>query len=162
MADNYEFDEIHKLLSEGNLDLALHRIYDPADDTIKARFDNDLNHAWYIVGDIHSKKGEYEKALTAFKKSLDDRPDDMEARWALGDVYSSLGQYSDAEIHFSKALEINPDSKEMKYNLANALYDQGKYKDAIKFYKDIPNDEPSIGNKAMKNLGLAKSKLKRK
>lgn len=56
MSNSDVFEEIHVLLKQGHLEEALCKLYNSRNDTIKPPYDDDLNHAWYAVGDIYFRK----------------------------------------------------------------------------------------------------------
>ena len=160
MSNNDVFDPIHTLLKQRHLEEALRRVYDPRKDAIKSPFDQDLNHAWYIVGDIYYRSKRVKKAIIAFQRSLEDWREDSEAHCALGSCYTRLRQFSKAENSLRKALALKPKSEDLIYNLANALFDQKKYEEAIQWYKKVRNLDSVVGKRAVKNLKLAKSRFR--
>ena len=152
------FDEIHKLLKAGDYEAALSSIYDYKNNRIYLPFQNDLNHAWYIVGDIFYKQGDIEYAISCFKKALSDWPEDVEAICALGSCYSYIAKPEKAEGYLSKGLLISPGNPTLLYNYANALFDQKKYRDAIRYFRKIEQEE-EIYSLAQSNIKKAKKKL---
>ena len=160
MTNSNVFEVIHVLLTQGHLEEALRILYNSRNDTIKPPYDHDLNHAWYVVGDIYFRNKDFKRAVHAFKHSLDAWQEDSDAYLAIGNCYDELCEYTAAEDHFRKALEINPKCERSMFNLGNMLFDQEKYQEAIECYKEVVNSDTVVGKRSYKNIKLAKSRLK--
>ena len=160
MSNRDVFEEIHALLKQGHLKKALCNLYNSRNDTIKPPYNYDLNHAWYVVGDIYFRNKDFKRAVPAFKHSLDSWQEDGDAYLAIGNCYDELCEFAAAEDHFRKALEINPKCDKSMYNLGNMLFDQEKYKESIECYEKVVNRDTAVGKMSYKNLKLAKSRLK--
>ncbi len=156
------FDHIHEMLNNKNYGQVLGILLNPELTKIEEPYRSDLNHAWYIVGDIFYRLEKYEQAISAFKKSLDDRPDDVEAIMALANSYSEANMPEKAEEILRKGKEIDPDNSAITYNLANSLFDQGEYCRAIDFYRAINMSDGEIYGLAQKNIKRVKKLLRKK
>jgi len=156
------FKEIYKLLKTGKSAAALKIIYDENSGQINKLYSADLNHAWYVVGDIFFKLEKYEDALKAFKKSIRNRKDDWQALWAIGNCYSEIGRPVFTERYIRKALLYVDRNKrqDLNYNLGNALFDQGKYLESIKEYNKVKRSKNGgLRKLANKNYRHAKRKV---
>ena len=80
------------------------------------------------------KKGDYEAALTAFKKVTEMNPDYYDAWIGIGNSLFSLSRFNDAIEAFDATNEINPNLFEVWYNKGLALYFICKYDNAIKCF----------------------------
>lgn len=149
-----QFDKLHKLQRAGKSEAVLSLLFDKSTGRIKKPYNTDLNHAWYIVGDLLYKKKQYKKAIHAFKKALVSWSSDIEALWAIANCYSNLGKPGWARFYLSKAMQIDKKQDALKYNLANALFDMGKYDEALKHYK-------GVGKKDKQLFKLARSNIKK-
>ena len=156
------FEEIHELLRAENFTAALALLLDQRSGKIRPTFEHDLNHAWYVVGDINYRMQFLDKAVEAFRKALDDWPEDAEACMALGNALSDLGNAKEAETWFRRGLDLTPVSEGLQYNLANALIDQGREKEAAEILLRIPGSDSETSQLARKNLELVKARLKRR
>ncbi|ARN73939.1 tetratricopeptide repeat protein [Oceanicoccus sagamiensis] len=156
------FDLIHDLLKRKEYDSVLDLIFNPKLFVIESPYCEDLNHAWFIVGDIFYKKGSYEKAISSFKKSLDDWPEDIEAMLALANCYSEVSLPKKVEELLKKAKSIAPENGSISYNLANSLFDQGEYLRAISLYKEVDCADIEIYEMAKKNIKKSRAMLKKK
>jgi tetratricopeptide (TPR) repeat protein len=69
-------------------------------------------------GYIYYKKGQYEKAISAFTKAIEINPTHERAYSIRGLAYAGKSQYDKAISDINKALEINPSDAEAYNNLA--------------------------------------------
>ncbi|MGP0172773.1 tetratricopeptide repeat protein [Pseudomonas sp. NCHU5208] len=149
------FIEIHDLLRKKRYEDALGKIYNKAKGTIRRDFQNDENHAWYIVGDIFFKQSNYEMAIHSFKKSLESREDDIEACCALANSYSAMDMPDKSIVYLIAGLKHKPDSSTLNYNLGNAYFDIGEHKKAIEHYERVHPQHEDIYEMAKKNIQRA-------
>jgi len=152
------FEEIYRLAGDGAFDAALGKLLDEAGARLVPPFDEDVNHAWYVVGDLYFKKGDFTAAARAFDRSVADRPDDHQALVALANCYSEIGSPSLTEKYLRLALKYKNDVS-LVFNLGNALFDQGKYREAIELYKIIPVDSGDIFKFSQANIRRAEEKI---
>lgn len=66
--------------------------------------------AWYFLhlGRCYRQKGQYEEALTAYKKALHRGPDDLFSHASLASIYALLNRQEEANAAAKKVLEIDP------------------------------------------------------
>jgi len=57
--ENYEI--IHQILQKKQFASALSLLLDPATGRVRRKFADDLNHAWYLLGDARYRLGELQK-----------------------------------------------------------------------------------------------------
>jgi tetratricopeptide (TPR) repeat protein len=134
---------------------AVEKIYDTRLRRLKTIFKTDINHSWYVLGDIYLRFGEYENALQAFKRALRNWPDDAQAMWAIADCYSAMNKLKLAERYYRHARGGDAATSELTYNIANSLFDQGRYKEAIIEYKAIGRVPDKLRSLVSRNLKLA-------
>ncbi len=161
MATEDAFGRINELVRRDMLVEALREIYDRQTGELKSPFLSDANHAWYVVGDIAFRLGDFESAIRAFTASVAAREDDIEALWALGNSYSEAGRADEAERILRRASTLDPQNEVLLYNLANALFDQEKYREAIDLYSSISQQNREVYEMAQKNLATSKTRLVR-
>jgi tetratricopeptide (TPR) repeat protein len=150
------FDEIYQLSRVGQYDAALAKLLGEDRAQLSAPYDSDLNHGWYVVGDVFYKKGEFRSAAEAFDKAIADRPDDHEALMALANCYFGLSMPEMAERYLRVALNFSDDPA-LIYNLGNALFDQGRNEEALAEYRRIPETAGEIYSRARKNIRAAQN-----
>ncbi|MEM5947266.1 tetratricopeptide repeat protein [Spirochaetia bacterium 38H-sp] len=90
--------------------------------------------AHILMGLIKLQKGETQKAIEYFDKSISLEPT-SEAFNNLGVAYRKIGKYNEAIRAFTKALQDFPPRADIYYNLANTYKDIGKSDKAIEAYK---------------------------
>src|ERR1700674_3020062 len=78
------------------------------------------------LGTEFLRKGQTDKAMIHFQKSLEIKPDHVEAIANLGNVFLRQGRVDEAIVQYNKALEIAPDYASVHTNLGTALLDKGE------------------------------------
>ena len=79
---------------------------------VQALFSVDTKSSLMTDGTNAYKKGDYEAALTAFKKVTEMNPDYYNAWIGIGNTLFSLGRFNDAIEAFDAAIRVNPDKFE--------------------------------------------------
>jgi putative PEP-CTERM system TPR-repeat lipoprotein len=65
--------------------------------------------SWKLKGDLHDKKGEKTKALTAFETGYQLSPSDPFIQRSLAHAYTSIGKFNEALLIVDKILTVTPD-----------------------------------------------------
>lgn len=146
------FDGIHNLLKAEKYHEVLELVLNQKRNRIRKPYDTDLNHAWYVVGNIFYKRNDFDYAISCFKKALKHWTEDVETMCALANSYSEIDQPNKAAYWLLKALKISPANPTFLYNYANALFDLKRYQKAIKYYLQIPLEVHDIYELARKNV----------
>lgn len=100
--------------------------------------------AWYNLGNIYLKKGNYQEARRCYQKTLEVRPTFAVAHSNLGCTYWAEGNLAEAIKEFSRAVRLNPNLVIPRFNLARlyeATYDYGK---ALKQYRKVLAIDPKF------------------
>ncbi|HEX8247935.1 MAG TPA: tetratricopeptide repeat protein [Pyrinomonadaceae bacterium] len=93
-------------------------------------------------GESYFSQGEFEAALTAYRKALKLDPNIYEAALFSGDAYVQTGDYDEAEIWYQKAIAINP-NRETAYRFsALPLMQQERFEQARDRYIEAYIVEP--------------------
>jgi len=82
-------------------------------------------------GDTYSSKGEYDRAIADYTKSIEINPKNASAYNNRGDAYSSKREYDRAIVDFSKAIEIDPKDTYAYRNRGAAYANKGEHDRAI-------------------------------
>jgi tetratricopeptide (TPR) repeat protein len=98
---------------------------------------------WYKKGTAFNVICDHVKALNAYNKAIELKPDYVEAWIKKGNELCALGDYDNGIKAFNKAIELKPDCAEAWYNKANRLEEIGNrsieasiaYKKAIELNK---------------------------
>ena len=117
-------------------------------------------------GNRNYKSGNYEQAITSYRKALEIRPNNAKAQFNLGDAYYAKQSYDTAYNEFQKVVEMSPDAKlksDAVYNMGNCLLAQNKYYDAFNIYKVSlklnPDNDNALYNLEYCRAHLVKSKI---
>ncbi len=105
-------------------------------------------------GDIQHNKGDYEKAIWCYRKSLALRPNFAGVENNLALVWLDLGNLDEAVRLFQEAIRHDPRAVESYNNLGTALERQGKTDEAIENYRAALRIKWEFPE-AHGNLGLA-------
>ncbi len=104
-----------------------------------------------INGMINLSLENWQKALSAFNKTLKCDNKFIEAYNNLGVTYSHLGNYEKAIENYKKAIELNKNYANAYNNLATQYDDLGNYSIAVKYYSKALKSNPEHLN-AQNNL----------
>jgi len=94
------------------------------------------------TGASYYNRGEYEKAIVAYKRAIELNPDSTEAYYHLGMSYSSLGKYKEAVEAYTRAIRIKSDYAAAYYNLGHAYSNLNRHDKAIKAFRQSIQHEP--------------------
>ncbi|HLM00412.1 MAG TPA: tetratricopeptide repeat protein [Pyrinomonadaceae bacterium] len=93
-------------------------------------------------GESHFSQGEFEEALTAYRKALKLDPHIYEAALFSGDAYVATNTYDEAEIWYQKAIAIDPLRETAYRRSAMPLMQQERYNEARDRYVEAYIVEP--------------------
>lgn len=120
---------------------------------IKRVFDSDIKNAlkaFHYAFDL-SKKGEFDKAIKEYEKSIKYRNDFGSAYLNLGVLLSRQNQAEKAIENYNKALENGIDSPYLYYNFGIAYSKLSDYDNAVRYYEKAIKKAPKY-QKAIDNL----------
>lgn len=157
------FGRIHALMRRGRNGEALAKLLDDTGRRIRKPYTENLNHAWYLIGEILYETENYLEAIKAYQKSYRNWSDDYQALWGVAECYSEMKRPRIAVRYWEKALSLAGHKDELIYNLGNAFFDLGEFAKAISCYVKVRKRSPSVYKLAAKNkrranriLGLVK------
>ena len=105
----------------------------------------DLADSWYNLGLLRRQAGQFDAALTAYRRALEERirgPEEVHLNRAV--IYTDhLRNDAAAERELNTALALNPGYEPALFNLANLREDQGRRDDALGLYRRILADNPN-------------------
>ena len=105
--------------------------------------DNIAAAAWFVVGCLHTKKGEREKANSAYDKTIHLDPSFFEAYNNRGVIKFQLGQYEWAIADYDEAIRLKPDLAKAYNNRGKAKYYLNLYASALVDYNQAIRLMPS-------------------
>jgi len=157
---NIALAEGNRLLDEDQVDMAVAAFKQAV------KLDPDLAEAWFklgiaysllemaahqsgdqVIGEDTSKakpnsQKAFEKAVDAYKKWLDAKPDDDAAWFNLGRAYAKLLKDEEAEKAFRQAVKLKPEEIEYLTELGGILIRLAKYREAIDPLKKAVEIDP--------------------
>jgi tetratricopeptide (TPR) repeat protein len=90
--------------------------------------------------------GDFTEAASYFERTIELKPDHVEALINLGAVYGRARNVDMAVKSLQRAVELSPDSIPARVNLASALSASGEFAAAIPHYEAILSAEPNSAN----------------
>ncbi|EHL01978.1 putative protein bimA [Glarea lozoyensis 74030] len=99
--------------------------------------------AWYGVGKVYEKLGNYEKAFAHFSSASLINPTNTILICSIGSILEKQKQHRQASSYFARATEMDPKSHMARYGKARSLMAIGDNKGALKdlmILKDIAPD----------------------
>ena len=106
-----------------------------------------MKHKLYnIRGTRYANLGQFDTAISCYKKALSIKPDYVEAHYNLGFSHHRLGQLDVAVRSYKKVVAINPDyaqSHDNKILSVIYLFSNGQILDAIDILQVLIKDNPS-------------------
>ncbi|WP_372682342.1 tetratricopeptide repeat protein [Desulfosarcina sp.] len=105
-------------------------------------------------------QGEYEEALTYFKRAAEASPDDPEAWYGLGSCYVGLDQQEEAIAAYKRPIEQDPDNDLAHFILAMYYKAIGQFDRVIPALKEVIRVDPT-NLRAQFELGRAYGALER-
>jgi arylsulfatase A-like enzyme/Tfp pilus assembly protein PilF len=129
--------------SEDRIDEAMAKIERVLDE------DPDILEAYYIRGNLLTKKKELEKALVAYQDALARDPEYKSALYGLASTYQELGRTKEAEVGFRRILELDPRDNRAYYMLAKIQVDRNDFEGALHLLKqavDIGSERAPLHN----------------
>ncbi len=113
---------------------------------------------FYQLGRYYQGQNRFAQAADAYRKALEYRKDDIEARNALATAYAAQGKLDQAIAEFEAILKVKPELAHLHNNLGYAYYLQGDFGKAVGAFKTAMALEPR-DPRTYNNLGLAYRKM---
>lgn len=111
----------------------------------------------YLLGRYHQGKLDYQKAIAAYERALEVKPDYVEVHNGLGVIYSMQGKHELSLRHFDKAIELAPQETYLYNNLGYAHLIRSNFAEAIKSLSKALSLDPE-NKRAQWNLAIAQEK----
>ncbi len=83
--------------------------------------------AYFESGNVHFKKGEYDRAIADYNRALDINSRHTDAYYHRGYIYHLKGEYDKALSDYNHAIEINAKYSQVYHNRGNIYLTKGKY-----------------------------------
>ena len=98
----------------------------------------------YKIGYILQNDGNYDDALTYYKKALELDKDNEYIYNSMASIYRHNKEYTSAQMYIRSSLAINDENPVTYYNYANLLVDMGNEEEAINMYKKALELDPDF------------------
>jgi tetratricopeptide (TPR) repeat protein len=98
------------------------------------KYNSKIDEAFFVLGKLAEKKGNYQNALELYKKVISVNPNNAYAHMQIGLINATiLENYEEALLHFSKASEEDPYSVEPYVRMAESAYKLGNIPQARQY-----------------------------
>ena len=97
---------------------------------------------YFELGIRELDSGNFDSAISAFKKAIKKNPTDPRVYNNLGIAYELTNDFEKARSAYEKAIEINPDNSSTLNNLAGLSLLEGKSEDATILYDSAISTDP--------------------
>jgi tetratricopeptide (TPR) repeat protein len=114
----------------------------------------------FTQGLILTNEGQYEKAITSFKRALELDPTFDSARLNLGIAYFKAQSFDLALETFQQILDQDPNDSSALIFLGLSLQGQGQFDKSIPYFEKAGNLDPDFHQLALFNIGKAHAQLK--
>jgi len=129
-SDNYNVLNLFGIL------LFQHKRYEEAITYIEKAVEIKPTAYFYInLGNIHSAKGDMDKAINYYNEALELNPDEAEPWFGLGVCYKNKNEYDKAIECYEKAISIRPSFYSAHINIGNIYKLKNELDKAVEFYK---------------------------
>jgi arylsulfatase A-like enzyme/predicted Zn-dependent protease len=105
--------------------------------------DPDIIDAYFFLGNIYFKEGNYEEAAAYFMEALERRPDDAFTVINIANAYRKMGKLEEAEAFILDHLKRDIVDSQFYFLLGGIKVIQQKDDEAIKYYKQCLSINPS-------------------
>tara|TARA_B100000963_G_scaffold358937_1_gene384853 strand:- start:171 stop:2465 length:2295 start_codon:yes stop_codon:yes gene_type:complete len=109
---------------------------------------------WNLMGAAAARIGQLDRAVFAFKKAINIKPNSAEVYNNIGNVFFEQKKMDDALAAYSKATSIKSNYADAYCNIANVLKDQGELGEALEAYKKALSIKPDNAE-VYNNMGTA-------
>ncbi len=111
--------------SEGRIEDAFTKIRKVLDE------DPEILEAHLILGNLHNKRDEKEKAIEAYKEALARDPEYLSALHSMAATYLTMGKREEAEAGFQRLLDLDPRNSRALFMLAEIQSRKKDYREAV-------------------------------
>lgn len=96
------------------------------------------------LGNLYFDTGQYQKAITAYTRSLELNPNNPNVLTDLGVMYRRTGQFQKALDSFNQAIQIDPKHQIARFNKGVVLFfDLNQKEEALKAWEELVSLNPN-------------------
>jgi len=140
--------------------MTTHTIYNDMFGYIQNQEKHQSTYTEFYIGLTCQKKGEHEKAIKHYDKTISINPQIAAAYTGRGIAKDTLGKHEDAIVDYDQAIRINPRDTHAYYNRGIAKSKLGRHKEALADYDQAIHINPQNAD-AYTGRGTAKYALDR-
>lgn len=100
----------------------------------------------------NTQNNENEDVFLAYKKRLNENPNDFEAASTLGNICYDNGEAGYAIVYYRIALDINPNAHGVRTDMGTMYWQMDNISHAEQAFRQVIKESPGFGN-AYLNLG---------
>jgi len=105
--------------------------------------DPEIIDAYFSLGNIYFKQGNYQEAITCFQEALERRPDDAFTVINIANAHRRMGKLKEAEEFILNHLKKGISDSHFYFILGGIKVFQKKYDEAVKYYQQCLSINPS-------------------
>ncbi len=102
-----------------------------------------ISDAYFTLGNIYFRIGQFERAIDNFRQALALKPDDVFAAINIANCYLQLNQVGEAEKFLLEFINKGFPDSQIYFLLGNIKFFEQKYEEAIKYYQECLNLNPN-------------------
>lgn len=100
--------------------------------------------AWFNLGNCHVQNSAYNKAIVAYRRSIEESPNFTRAWQLLGDVYFTIGALGEATVAYRRLLELEEGSVHARRMLGECALKGGDVTEALRNFDAALKLDPDI------------------
>lgn len=104
--------------------------------------DPNISDAYFTLGNIYFRIGQFDRAINNFQQSLVLKPDDVFAAINMANCYLRLGKPEEAEKFLLDFINKGFPDSQIYFLLGNMKFFEQRYDEAIKYYQECLNLNP--------------------
>lgn len=104
--------------------------------------DPEITDAYFSLGNIYFKQGDYQEAISYFEQALERKPDDAFTAINIANSYLRMGKEEEAEKFIIDYLKKGFSDSQLYFLLGNIKYNQKKYDEAIPYFEQSLSINP--------------------
>jgi len=125
-------EKANTLLSEKQYDQALKELMALLE---KHKEDPGIEIVYLYIGNCHSMKGDFNKAIEFYKKALEKFPNNKELVLSIGNAYNNMNDHENAVVWFDKLAIDDIGNVDTLYNIGVIAYNKGDFEKAATYFK---------------------------
>ncbi len=100
--------------------------------------------AWFNLGNCQVQTKAYNRAIVAYRRSIEEAPNFSRGYQIIGDVYYTIGSMAEAEVAYRRLLELEPTSVHAHQMLGECALKVGDITDALRHFDAAVKLEPDL------------------